>query len=269
MFLLLFIFINNYPFSRNVFDQYHGDAGVVPFQNYIDYIHDHGGLVFWAHPEIENDSKIGNTGFSTGEHLDKMALTKNYDGYSIFYDGYEKVGFPGGLWDALLKDYCDGKRERPVWAIAGLALDTSSDIYERIMDLNVTVFAREKSYAGILEALGSGKVYMARGAASSALAIKSFSISAASERAYMGDTLAAGSGDRLLISLSGEYTKDKQVNIKLIKDGKVIKRYAFDGIFNVEYSEEFTGGACFYRIEIDADGLLAVTNPIFIKAQER
>ena len=45
--------LNNFPFCSPLYDQYHGDRGSLPYQNLIDYVEKKGGMVFWAHPDIE------------------------------------------------------------------------------------------------------------------------------------------------------------------------------------------------------------------------
>ncbi|MDA0747915.1 MAG: hypothetical protein O2954_15450, partial [bacterium] len=54
---ILFL-LHNFPFQFGKYDQYHGDQGLAPYQDFINYVEDRGGLVFWAHPEISKDQVI-------------------------------------------------------------------------------------------------------------------------------------------------------------------------------------------------------------------
>ncbi|MFH1507568.1 MAG: hypothetical protein ABIG46_03940, partial [Candidatus Omnitrophota bacterium] len=121
-FSFLFL-LNYYPFYSYAFDQYHGDLGIKPYQNLINYVNKHGGLVFWAHPEAEYIQNRVRVKIETKEHTGDLPEAMNYAGFAIFYEGYKKVGHPGGIWDEVLKQYCQGKRETPIWAIAGLSFD--------------------------------------------------------------------------------------------------------------------------------------------------
>ena len=46
--LSIALMINHHPFKSSRFDQYHGDQGIAPFQDVIDYVAERGGLAFWA-----------------------------------------------------------------------------------------------------------------------------------------------------------------------------------------------------------------------------
>ena len=95
---LLFL-ANSYPFCDFKFDQYKGNLGIMPYQNFIDYVKQHGGLTFWVHPEAENISKIDGVSIETREHTHNLIQAHGYTGFAVFYEGYNKVGIPTGLWD--------------------------------------------------------------------------------------------------------------------------------------------------------------------------
>lgn len=61
-------FCNAYPFRENLFDQYHGDRGIIPYQNLIDYADLRGGLSFWAHPEAAYTDVVDNIRIETPDY---------------------------------------------------------------------------------------------------------------------------------------------------------------------------------------------------------
>ena len=78
-------------------------------------------------------------GLETSEHTHLLQETKGYTGFSIFYEGYKKVGKPGGLWDVILIEYCQGLRKKPIWAIGGLAFDRGGELSSRMRGLQTIV----------------------------------------------------------------------------------------------------------------------------------
>jgi hypothetical protein len=52
--------VHNFPFRFPRFDAYHGDRGIAPFQELIDYADQRGALTFWAHPEQDRDEAISS-----------------------------------------------------------------------------------------------------------------------------------------------------------------------------------------------------------------
>jgi len=97
--------VNNYPYRRLVFDQYHGDQEVQPYQFLIDYANRHGALTYWAHPEAVNISKRNDISIETEYYAENLLQARYYTGFAIFYDGFKKVGTVGGLWDTILHEY--------------------------------------------------------------------------------------------------------------------------------------------------------------------
>jgi len=85
---LVFLF-NNFPFRCSKFSQYEGSLGIKPYQHFIDYVRDRGGLTFWAHPEARNYQRIGIISTETSEHTSDLLQADNYSGFAIFYEGYK------------------------------------------------------------------------------------------------------------------------------------------------------------------------------------
>ena len=262
-------FLNNYPLCEFKFNQYQGDLGIMPYQNFIDYVHQRGGVTFWAHPEAEYIQKRGRISIETKEHTGNLLEAAGYTGFAIFYEGYKKVGRPGGIWDDVLLQYCQGKRKSPIWAIAGLSYDQTGELSNRIKALRTVFLVPELNKVAILEALKKGRMYAVRGNKSSQFILDKFIVSDSLSGAYaiMGEEIKLEG--KPVIGISGHFLKEraKSVKIKLIRNGEIIKTFEVDSPFELSYQDEFerVGAKHYYRLEIHSAGLLLVTNPIFVK----
>ena len=232
------------------YDQYHGDLGPRPYQNLIDYVNQRNGLIYWAHPEAENISSRGDIGIETKEYSGDLARTYGYTGFTVFYDGYEKTARPGGIWDELLKEYCAGIRKQVVWVIGGLGFDQGGGFSAALKDLRVVLLLSEWSKEAVLTALREGRNYVLLGEVD--LRLEDFSLE---------------NKDAPLIRIKGYAATDKELplQIKLIRQGAVIKTFAAGNIFDIVYQdasyvkEEKT----YYRLEITYPGGMLISNPIF------
>lgn len=273
---ILFLY-NNFPFCDFRYDQYHGDQGISPYQNLIDYVNKKGGLTFWTHPEAEYIEKRGMVSIETMEYSNDLLETYNYNGFAILYEGYKKVGCPGGIWDELLKQYCQGERKSPVWAIAGLSFE-EGDLGRLMKDLK-TVFiiphcsvypARvDLDKTETLKALKEGKMYIVRGIGDLDLILDEFSVkdNISDARGTIADEIAL-KGEPI-IRINGHFTHEEveSVKVKLIRSGIVIKMFEVKNPFNIEYQDDYFSSdeKIYYRIEIKCLNKLIITNPIFVK----
>jgi len=262
----LFLVLQNYPFRDFKFDQSRGDLGIMPYQNFVDYVHKHGGFTFWAHPEAGYITEIRKIKIETKEHSDALLKTQNYTGFAIFYEGYEKIGRPGGVWDEILMQYCRGKRTMPIWVIGALAFEATGDLGESMKDLRNILLVNKLDKGEILKALGEGRMYVARGKDSSQFVLDKFIIrdTATGTDKTMGECIEIKQMPQIEIKghfLSGH---SQPIKIKLIRDGSIIKIFdTLDISYQDEYGEK--GEMVYYRIEIESPTLQVVTNPIFVQ----
>ena len=235
------------------YDQYHGDLGPKPYQNLIDYVNQRDGLIYWAHPEAENVSSRGDIGIETKEYSADLAKTYGYAGFTVFYDGYEKTGKPGGLWDELLKEYCRGERKSPVWAIGGLGFDQVGELSRAMKDLKVILYLSEWSQEAVLAALREGRNYVILGGSN--LKLEGFTVEI--------------KDDKPLVKIKGYVASDNEVSprIKLIRQGEVIKVFETGNIFDIVYEDgsRAKGEKTYYRLEITLPGGMLIANPVFVE----
>ncbi len=258
---------NNFPFRRYAFDQYHGDLGSQPYQYLVDYAGSRGGLTFWAHPEAQNIEKRGRITIETGDHSGKLLTVKNFTGFAVFYEGFKKVGCIGGLWDEILREYCSGTRAAPVWAITALAYDQTDSLDSRMADQETVLLVPRLGRVEVLAALKRGSGYALRGSRNLRLDYFAVSNGDSSFTANMGEEVMVQGSPVIKISGSTLDGDGIQVEIKVIRNGEVIKTFATKAPFMINYTdhESRDGQMNYYRLEILSRQTLIVSNPVFVK----
>jgi hypothetical protein len=265
--------VNNYPFKEYAIDIYGKAAGVRPYQSYIDYVSKRGALTFWSHPEAQYVGKEGRVYIDTREHTGFMLEAHGYTGFAIFYEGYEKVGLPGGLWDEYLNEYCHGARAKPIWAIGGLSFEGNRDLGLTIKDLRTVLLVPKLGKKEALDAMRSGSMYVARGGRSADFSLKKFSVSdlETGKEATSGGEVSVF--NKPAIKISGAFNNGdvKTCTIRIIRDGVLMDSFEEDTPFDISYDGKKLSGSTlsYYRIEILSDGLQLVSNPIFVRHKEK
>lgn len=259
-----------YPFCDLRFDQFRGDRGIMPYQQYIDYVNAKGGMAFWVHPEAENAEHTTFVDIFTPEHSEALLQSRDYTGFSVFYNGYDRVGKPGGIWDEVLNEYCEDRRHRPVWAIGCLGIDKTADLGECLRALRTMLLVPALDRKSVLEALAAGRAYIVEGKNAPRFVLDRFVVRdpAAPESGakVMGEELVTRAAP--LIEIQGRFTdrRERQVKIDLIRNGIIIKSFETKAPFSVEYRDEYATDRPrnYYRVEVRAEGVQAITNPIFV-----
>lgn len=262
----VFLF-NNFPFCEPIFDQYHGDKGKEPYQYLIDYADKKGALTFWAHPEVESLHKEkaplgkGLVKIHTPAYYNDLLETNGYTGFAVFQEGYKILGMPGGLWDKILKEYCEGKRERPVWAIGELDYKEG----EWMGETQTVFLLRDFNESGVLDALKTGRVYAVRGKDKPVL--EDFSLKGSQGEAIMGEELLSKEPVEVSIKLRFPYAHKKEAKVYLIRNGDILETFSTKTDFLIKYKDDYfrPGEMIYYRLTV---GEQLITNPIFVRFGE-
>jgi len=267
--LAILFLVNNFPFRFYVFDQYRGDVGIKPYQNYIDYVKRHSGLTFWAHPEARNVEKEGAVSIRTEEHSLDLLSSRDYTGFAVFFEGFKTVGKISGIWDSLLKDYCAGKRNSPAWAIGALSFDSDGNLEDYLKDLRTVLLVDVLNQEECLKALKTGRMYAALGKNSSKFTLNKFSVSDSQEGAdkIMGEQLNVLKKPQIRIKADFLNGQPQLFKIKLIRSGKLVNTFEATAPLDIVYLDEQASeeGSFYYRLEIQGPDVLVITNPIFVK----
>ncbi len=260
--------INSFPYSGVKYDQYHGDAGVVPYQNMINYVKARGGVTFWEHPEAKNIDKLGNISIETYEHTDLLLASRRYTGFAIFYEGYDRVGAPGCIWDEALKDYCNGIRPSPIWAIGALDFEKADDLDRCMKNLRTVFLLSHFSKADALNAMKEGRMYVSKEKDAGNFILDNFTVkdSVKADVKIMGQELVTS--DAPCLTIAGHFIDNaaKSLKITIIRSGEIIKIMSLGSPFKIDYKDDGDIGdrKFYYRLEISSEGLFLVTNPIFV-----
>ncbi len=270
---LLFAF-NNFPFTEFKYDQYHGDQGIGPYQDLIDYTRERGGLTFWAYPNsartITYTMQFGkDVVMETGSHNQDILKAKDYTGFAIFHGGYYQTGEPGGIWDTALNEYCKGERTMPVWAVSELNFDSTKDLSNRSNSNARTFLLIDRlTRAEVIKALRTGKMYAVKGSSALQFVLDRFVIrdSLSVNRGTIADEIIVN--EKPVIEITGHFLNEgaSEAEVALIRDGNVIKAFNVTSPFSIEYRDDdiVMNKKTHYRIEVRYGGDMLVTNPIFL-----
>lgn len=263
--------------GKSRFNQYEGPQGYAPYQDLIDYVNARNGLCFWAHPEANESQSINKINISTPPYPECVKATANYTGFGVFGEGYQKIGLPNGIWDEVLREYADGRRAQPCWAIGEL-----DDYGDKDINRLLTVFLlKEKTYRAAVEALKTGKTYTVLKAADlPPLMLDDFCAYNTTQPniAYSGDELVTSSTPSIRIKISfktgaiapGKTPKIK-ATLKVIRQGRIIKEINQTLPITLNFKDDYKfkpGERIYYRLEVtdEKNGRL-ISNPIFVRFQ--
>ena len=251
------------------FDQYHGDKFLEPYQDLIDYVNQKGGLVFWSHPEIEENLSINGVRLITIPYSYDLLSTENYTGFGIFAEGYKTVGTPIGIWDKILTEYCLGKRAHPAWAIGELEYSGEED--KNFNDTMNKLYVKKFDRDDILAALKEGKFYViGKEPLATHLVLDEFFLNegGSGKSAMMGQTLVSDSAPLVKIKLSHEKPIDSEIIVRLIRNNKIIREFSGKGSADLEFNDEDVkpDDSVYYRVDAENQGTTRlISNPIFFK----
>lgn len=264
------LLLNHHPFKSSKFDPYHGDQGNAPFNEVIDYVENRGGLVFWAHPESNYSTggvQMGPIMMKTKHYAGALNRTQNYTGFAALYGDTSTAADTGMHWDQVLMDYCKGRRDQPVWAIAG------SDFHEEQkgfdLDTFQTIFLVDNVRTEtVLQALERGRLYAVRKSDNSRLTLDQFKIEdhRTAGAAIMGEEITLNGPPVIRGRLSALDGKRQEVNVTIIKDGK--NAWNFQGRTPLDFNfvdKDGSSGKSYYRLDVKSScGGHLLSNPIFV-----
>ena len=271
MVLLLLLTINNHPFRSSPFDAYHGDQGMQPYQNMIDYANSNGAMVFWNHMEpISSIRKHGTTSLATVPYPDDLLKTKNYTGFQVVGDHPIQQAEAGQQWDQVLMEYLQGQRKQPVWGYGGNNYLCEEQNGDRLGSVRTIVLVREKNRDTLLDAIRKGRMYSVRQVDDNRLSLDEFLVEdqKTGQQATLGQELTSTDFPAVKIKLRSIKGGNKTARIQVIRNGVLVKQE------NVSLPYELTWrdvgndqeGRAYYRIKASVNSMdNLVSNPIFVK----
>ncbi len=252
------------------FTPYEGDLGIAPFQEMINAIHERGGFAFWNYPEQRSGvRKHGPVNVSTMPYPEVIQESKNYAGFAAIYGDRITVTDPGKRWDRTLTEYCEGKREKPVWGISTADFHEDGRLGLKLGAFPTTFLVREFSKTAILDAMRQGRMYCSRGDGKSWPQLDRFDVlGPEGHKAHMGETLTTAGFP--LIRFRVSYMGDEKVpmTIHLVRGGTLLRTVNGETPLEFELLDQGAppGQMTYYRLVDSVKHL--TSNPIFVKRQD-
>ena len=268
LFVLGLLLIINYCFFKKpLFDQYHGDRGILPYQALIDYVNEGGGMTFWSHPESRSGiRKKGPIYVNTPPSPDDLIKATRYTGFAALYGDNITVTEPGKQWDTLLNEYCIGKRVKPVWGIS--TADYHSEKGGKLGEFPTVFLVKRKTKEEVLFALKNGRMYACRGRIDSRLTLDRFSVSdsLSPSQGTIGEEILIKGSPTLKINISSRNKKGIKIKGRIIRSGKMIHGFSGTTPFDYTYFDDYfkPDEKIYYRIDVKGAGKL-ISNPIFVR----
>jgi len=267
--ILSFLAIMNYhPFKSSLFDPYHGDQGILPYQELIDYVNERGGMTFWNHPETRSGiRKLNPINLHTPPYPDHLLRSQNYTGFAALYGDNITITEPGREWDTTLQEYCRGKRKRPAWGIS--AGDYHSEKGDPLGTYATVFLIKNKTKKEILDALKRGRMYACRRSLDSRISLDEFSVGdpATGLKGTMGEEVLCKDDPLVKLRISAQDGKKHNIRVRIVRNGQLI--YSMKGTTpfeaNIEDNSFAPGKKIYYRMDMRGGGATVVSNPIFVK----
>ncbi len=261
--------IEFHPFKSSLFDQYSGDQGYLPYQELIDYVRERGGATFWTHPEARAgaNARKGPITVKTPPHPEALLMTKDYTGFGAIYGTWITSTEPGMEWDRALLEYCRGERNIPAWGISTADFHEEGLGGEQLGNFPTVFLVKKKTREEVLLALKQGRMYACRtGNNFQRYVLKNFSVfdSNTNNQAKMGESIELKNKPRLKFMVSSLDESVHDVDVRIIRSGKLIKTISRKTPFVVDFKDDYfnPGEKIYYRIDIPGK---LVSNPIFVK----
>ena len=256
--------------GKSRYSSYKTDYWYRPYQEFIDYVNQKGGLCFWAHPDAANVSKEGRVNIITLAYSEMLLKTKQYTGFAILFGGQKQSGVVGGNWDKALIQYCEGKRKRPVLAIGDLDYSEAEKL-NNLDELLNFVIAKKKSKKSLLAALRKGKYYVSWNMHKKDVYLSDFLVydSITSEETHYSGVLESSSGKiTVKIILTAPFGEKNELQIKLLKNGRLFDIKIAKGKGSFFFKDNISPKSIvFYRAVIEGKNAKIITNPLFVKRQ--
>lgn len=273
--IALGLLVNAWPFSQPQFSPYESELSHVPYQAVIDTVAERNGIAIWSLTEAKDFSEhsvtpFGSVTIKTDPHPEMLLQTNNYTGFGGVYQDTRTVTDPGGVWDQALRQYLAGNRDNPPFTYGEIAFHTQGQAGIELDQVLTGVWARERTTAGVLEALRTGHAYaIGQYGNTHGLRLHAFSVECGdgTSSAMSGETLIRQKACSPTVKISG-FTTDHDahsVSIRIIRSGQVVATYNTDTPFEVQFTDTQAPPeeSMYYRIDVHGHGEL-ISNPIFL-----
>lgn len=251
------------------FGIYGDDDSVRHEQRTIDFLRKHNLVHYWAHPEAFDHHEFDDVPIhrlkyvpfktlkipfkaDTEPYPELLSLTEGYTGFGGVYEDRNTLINPGSVWDQVLKEYAEGRRDEPAWCFGEMLYHYEGQAGKKLRNVEIMVWAREKSAKALLESIREGRFYTRANTDGQSLVLEEWSVS----KAFPAEVVL-----RVSSRIMGE-----KVRIQLIRNGEIIKEISGMTPVKAEITDDTCppSGMVYYRaVVLGRSGLKLVTNPIF------
>jgi hypothetical protein len=212
---------------------------------------------------------LGTVTIKTEPHPESMLMTTGYTGFGGLYQDGRTIIKPGELWDRLLQLPASEQRPSPV-LIGELAFHGLSDAGKDLNRVMTVLSVKERTVAGVLEALRSGHAYaVGDGDHHVQLRLEEFRV------VCQGGTRTASIGDKLdplgardlnvRLSIAASDSGRHPVKVRLIRSGQVVVQLAGETPFRIDWPDTSAPPAERLTYRVEASGIAELlSNPIFV-----
>lgn len=271
-FFSLLLVYNHHPFPSSPFDPYHGDRGIKPYQDVIDYAVAKGAMVFWNH--IESSTGAGKSDLAkinTSPHPEDLVLSENYTGFEAVSDEPVRATDPGKEWDHVLTKYIQGDRKAPVWGYGGNDFHCEGQDNHVLGGARTVLLATEKTPNAALEAMFYGRMYSVRQPAEgNRLSLAHFAVAdgVSGKEAISGEEIATLNAPEIKVRIRSTKQDERTVKVSIIRNGELVREEK--GTMPYEFTWQDTDvvrqGRAYYRIKAEVGPTnYLLSNPIFVR----
>jgi len=264
----------NMPARRGIESLWPEDLiGTLPYQEFVDYFVDHGGIVHAVHIESTQDMWIlGSLAhFIDRAHPELIRSIKNLSGFSVVPEAWRVTAAPGGDWDAAIIERLLGAREVTPWAMG----DADYHGPKGSLTRGTTLFyMKEFTEAEVYRCLTDGRMVALMGELFQDCFVAEFSVSsggAAKDPIMLGEEVRVSSPPVVRFGLDHDLSG---VVTRLIRNGEVVKEVDGSSLEFVDRETFSAGLPAAYRVEVAETGLdresddrrasVLFTNPVFV-----
>jgi len=237
------------------------NRGEKPYQQFVAYIADHGGLVFLAHPESKAVHRLAAAKTVTPPYPEYARDLLGLTGFAVLPSGRDRLLKPGGIWDQTLAEYLAGKRRAPIWVLGDADFHGGDQQLDQVL---TWIYAAGQDEASVLAAMRQGRMVAVQGPELAGLRVTEFGLTRPNQekaRIMLGQVSGDPQATQVRFALSRPVAG---MSARLIRNGEVIftareTRFAYDDSAYLGQSQPAS-----YRVEVRGEGdFLLVTNPVF------
>ncbi|MFQ5449473.1 MAG: hypothetical protein ACE5E9_02535 [Nitrospinaceae bacterium] len=265
------LILNNHPFKSSPFDQYHGDQGIKPYQEVIDFANSREALVFWKDLDgIGGKRDLGAIHLENKAHPEDLVLAREYTGFEAVAADPVSVTDPGNTWDHILTQYLRRERAHPVWGYGGNGYECQGQAGPQFGAVRTIFLVREKTRKAVMQAMKTGRMYAVRQPGPNRLSMDEFIIKdkITGKEAAAGEEINLTDVPEITLKIRSAQGEAKRARIYLIRNGQIVRRetVSLPHQFNWRDKEVDMTAPAFYRIKATVSSVdYLVSNPIFVR----